>query len=159
MTGRFNGGRFFPYEDDGVNDPSSDFPIQETVEDFTGRKRKFEIAMHEHGLGFTVQADEVEKDGLGYQFSGFDATSPYLALGRLRDKMRRVLSTRHLAVGELGGPLPVHDTLRGRITSSDGEVAFVVDGQPLTLSEFGTLVATHEGFDFTFRFLDGTGDE
>ena len=152
MPGPWNG-RFSPYEEEGDNDPNADFPIQETAEDFAGRKRQFEISMHELGLGFMVQADEVGADGLGYEFSAFDQASPYLALGKLRAKMQRTLATRHLTKAEFGF-FPSHDTLRGRITSDDGEAVFVIDGTPLSLAQFGQLVATHEGFDFTLRFLD-----
>ena len=100
-----------------------------------------------------VQADEVGTEGLGYHFSAFDPASPYLALGKLRAKMQRILAIRRLTKGQFGF-FPSHDTLRGRITSDGGEAVFVVDGTPLSLTQFGQLVATHEGFDFTLRFLD-----
>lgn len=70
----------------------ADFPIHESVEDFAGKQRKFVINCHEGGLGYTVRASEEGKDGLGYQFASYSETSPYSALGRVRDKMSRVAS-------------------------------------------------------------------
>ena len=67
--------------------------------------------------------------------------------------MQRTLATRHLKKGEFGF-FPAHDTLRGRITSDGGEATFVVDGTPLSLAQFAQLALTHEGFDFTLRFVD-----
>lgn len=107
-------GRFAPFEEERPeNDPDTDFPIKEKVRDFSGKERSFEITYHNVGLGYTVMAVEKGKD-LGYQFSAFDANSPYLALGKLRGKMSKVLSTRHL-VQEKGRFYPAHDTLRGRL--------------------------------------------
>jgi hypothetical protein len=38
--------------------------------------------------------------------------------------------------------------VRGRISYAKGEVAFVIDGQLLTLQQFGKMVETFEGFEF-----------
>lgn len=152
-------GRFFPFKEDREeNNPERDFPIKEEVRDFTGKERTFEITYHNAGLGFMVDACEKTKGEFGYMFSAFDANSPYLALGRLRDKMQRVLSTRHL-VKEKGQYYASHDTLRGRISSRDGEVIFVVDGIPLSLQQFGKMAEMHEGWEFSFRFVDSTEDD
>lgn len=152
-------GRFFPFEEDRKeNDPDQDFPIQETVNDFAGKERHFEIKYHDAGLGFIVDAYEKVK-GEGYHFSAFDTTSPYIALGKLRDKMRRRLSTRHI-YKEKGRYYPSHDTIRGRITSSDGsDVIFVVDGIPLSLQQLGKMANMYEGWEFTFRFIDHAEDD
>jgi len=120
----------------------------------TGREHTFEVTYHEAPLGFGVTAAEVGKGGLGYEFSAFDATSPYLALYSVRQKIERTLATRYV---ERKGPphhVPTHDVLRGRITAGDGEAIFVIDGEPLSMEEFGKLVCTCEGWEFEFRFLD-----
>ncbi len=75
-----------------VNDPASDFPREDTREDFSGKQRRFKIDYRESGPGecgpgFMVTAEEVGKKGLGFEFSAFHAHSPYLALGRVREKM------------------------------------------------------------------------
>lgn len=153
---RWNG-RFHPVgENEQPNDPSKDFPMRETFVDFAGQERVFDITLRDVQLGYLVEADEVGKGYLGYQFATFSATSPYLALGDLRVKMRRALSTRHLKQSPEGHSLPAHDTLRGRITGdrdAEGPI-FVVDGVPLSLEEFGRLVQTYEGWQFSFRFVD-----
>ena len=147
-------GRFFPFEEDrNENNPEKDFPIEEKVRDFSGKERMFEITYRDVGLGFVVDAIEKVKGEGGYFFSVFDSTSPYLALGKLRDKMRCALSTRNL-YKEGGRFYPTHDTIQGRITSVDGQVGFVVDGIPLSLEQFAMIAEMHEGWDFTFTIAD-----
>jgi len=90
----------------------------------------------------------------GYVFREFDPTSPYLALGRLRGRIRQALSTRHIEEREPGSFQATHRTLRGRIGYDAREVGFVIDGQFLTLQQFGTMVETFEGFEFRLDILD-----
>ena len=130
-----------------------DFPIQEEVGDFTGRKRSFVIDYHERPLGFTVRASEAGKEGLGYQFASYSETSPYAALGRVRDKMKRGLATRHLS-GAKGPREMLHDSLEGRITSDGGAVALVVDGVALEIEDLERMLAAREGWGFELRITD-----
>jgi len=44
--------------------------------------------------------------------------------------------------------------VRGRISYSDGEVAFVIDGHLLTLRQFAKMVETFEGFEFRLDIRD-----
>src|SRR6058998_2338059 len=118
-------GKYHPYgQEKNENDPEKDFPIQEMVHDFNGKERKFEITYRDVGLGFAVDAREIGKEE-GYEFSAFDATSPYLALGKLRDQIGKMLSTRHLIKRE-GKWNILHDTLKGRIAYNEGQALFVV---------------------------------
>lgn len=152
-------GRFFPYEQDREeNNPERDFPIKEKVRDFSGKEREFTITYHDVGLGFVVHADEKVKGAGGYFFRAFDSNTPYRALGKIRDKIRKALSTRHL-LKEQGRYYPAHDTLKGRLTCMDGKLFFVVDGIPLTLQQFGKMAEMHEGWEFSFRFVDSTEDD
>jgi hypothetical protein len=138
---------------DGL-DWQRDFPMREEVEDYAGRQRVFLITCHEGGLGFTVRATEQGREGTGYEFAAYSETSPYSALGRVRDKMRRGLATRHI-VGSPGDYQMTHDQLRGRI-SSDREtgVFVVVDGIPLTMEDLAHILSTHEGWSFELTILD-----
>jgi hypothetical protein len=120
-------------------------------------RRWFVISLDEVELGYAVSATEDETDGEdGYYFREFDPNSPFLALGRLRGRIRHALATRHLQELSPGVFLPLHDTLRGRISYSreEDEVAFVIDGKFLTLSQFAKMVETYEGWQFRLDFLD-----
>src|SRR5262249_33065594 len=126
----------------------SDFPVREEVEDHAGRRRSFVISCHEGGLGFTVRAEESGGRDAGYQFAAYSESSPYSALGRLRQKMYRGLATRHIT-GRPGAYQMLHDTLRGRITSDgNGGVALVVDGLE------ASMLLTHEGLEFELKIVD-----
>lgn len=132
----------------------ADFPMREEVEDHTGRARAFVITCHEGGLGFTVRAEEEGRRGAGYQFAAYSETSPYSALGRLRQKMYRGLATRHVT-GPPGGYRMLHDRLSGRMTSDgEGGVALVVDGIALGIEDLASILASHTGWAFELQIVD-----
>ena len=132
----------------------ADFPMREEVEDYAGRTRSFVINCHEGGLGFTVRAEEEGRRGAGYQFPAYSETSPYNALGRLRQKMNQRLAMRHVT-GSPGAYRMLHDRLSGRITS-DGRagVILVVDGIALEIEDLASILRTHEGWDFELQIMD-----
>ena len=79
---------------------------------------------------------------------------PYSALGRVRQKMRRGLATRHLS-GRPGKYSMLHDRLTGRIDSDGaGGVVLVVDGVPLDMDNLSSILATHEGWCFELQIVD-----
>ena len=132
----------------------ADFPMREEVEDYAGRTRSFVINCHEGGLGFTVRAEEEGRRGVGYQFAAYSETSPYSALGRLRQKMYRSLATRHVS-GSSGAYRMLHDRLSGRITSDGkGGVVLVVDGIALGIEDLASILASHEGWGFELQIVD-----
>jgi hypothetical protein len=124
-----------------------EFPIYETIEGHSGRDRSFAIRCHEGPLGYTVRASEEGTNEPGYEFAAFSETSPYSALGRLRDKMHRGVATRYLSA-KRQGPRMLHETLRGRI-SSDGQggVVMVVDGIGLRIEDLETMLMSREGWE------------
>jgi hypothetical protein len=134
--------------------PEKDFPLRDTWEDFAGKTRTFEINYDPVPTGFSVQAVEVGKKRRGYEFSSFDPNDPYLALGRVRGKIRRALATRYL---KKNGTL-THNDVRGRITYFEEEdnAGLVIDGKPITTEEFTTILRSHEGWDFELRFVEPT---
>ncbi len=136
------------------DDPDKDFPVRQAFTDCSGQSRHFVIEYYPLRLGFGVQAEEEGKDGRGYFFREFDPASRYLALGRIRGRIEKALAIRHIEQRELGDFQTTHRTVRGRISSLDGEVAFVIDGQLLTLQQFGKMVETFEGFEFRFDIQD-----
>lgn len=150
----FNG-RWKPPDESGKrDDPDQDFPLRQAFTDCAGHTRQFVISYFPASLGFGVQADEEGKDGQGFSFREFDATSPYLALGRIRGRIQEALATRHIEEPEPGNFQATHRTLRGRISYSAGGVAFIIDGQLLTLPQFAKLVETFEGFEFRMDIID-----
>jgi hypothetical protein len=149
-----NGRWQLPGNSDKGNDPDSDFPIRQDFTDYSGRARHFVITFFRAKLGFGVQAEEEGKEGQGYCFREFDPTSPYLALGRIRGRIKQALSVRHIEQSEPGNFQATHQTVRGRISYSSEEVAFIIDGQLLSLQQFGKMVETFEGFEFCLDILD-----
>jgi len=150
----FNGRWRVPDESGEHREPDSDFPFQQAFADYAGQERNFVISYFHTSLGFGVQAEEEGKEGNGFYFREFDANSPYLALGRLRGRIRDALATRHIEEREPGNFQATHQTVRGRISYSEDEVAFVIDGQLLTLQQFGHMVETFEGFEFRLEIQD-----
>jgi hypothetical protein len=133
----------------------ADFPMREEVEDHAGRTRTFVINCHEGGLGWTVRAREEGRRGAGYEFAAYSETSPYSALGRLRQKMYRGVATRHIS-GSPGAYQMLHDKLSGRITSDgNGGVVLVVDGLAVGEENLASILLTHEGWSFELQIVDG----
>jgi hypothetical protein len=138
----------------GEQGGQADFPIREEVEDYAGRMRSFVINCHEGSLGFTVRAEEENHHGAGYEFAAYSETSPYNALGRLRQKMHRGVATRHVT-GSRGAYRMLHDTLSGRIaTDGNGGVVLVVDGVALGIEDLASMLGTHEGWGFQLQIAD-----
>lgn len=132
----------------------ADFPMREEVEDYAGRMRGFVITCGEGNLGFTVRAEEEGRGGNGYEFAAYSETSPYSALGRLRQKLYRALATRHVC-GSPGTYRMLHDRLSGRITSAgEGAVLLVVDGIALGIDDLASILASHEGWAFELQTVD-----
>lgn len=136
------------------HDTPDDFPLRDEVEDFAGTTRTFVITCHEGGLGFTVRAQEEGREGTGYEFAAYSETSPYAALGRLRQKMHRALATRHITKSDHGYQM-LHDGLNGRITwDRERGVALVVDGIQLSMEDLASILASHEGWAFEMKIVD-----
>ena len=132
----------------------SDFPIREEVEDYAGRMRAFVINCHEGGLGFTVRAAEDGRHGDGYEFAAYSEASPYSALYRVRQKMRRGLAMRHLTRLRDAYHM-LHDRLSGRVTSDGkGGVLLIVDGIPLRIEDLASILGTHAGWGFELQIVD-----
>ena len=95
----------------------------------------------------------------GYQFQiiGDPKDDLLVLLGRLIEKIRRALSTKHLTDGNLG--LQVADrVVRGRIEwdeAQDGHVpVLVIDGREITWNDFGRMLMSFEGWQFQLNIRD-----
>lgn len=77
--------------------------------------------------------------------------NPIAALGRLREKARRAMATRHLD----NNRDMLHDKLRGRITWSPEErIGLVVDGLAVDMDHLVRLLSMHEGWEFELTIKD-----
>lgn len=123
------------------------FPFEEQFHDFSGQRRSFRISLRSRPTGdFFLEAKEVSKRE-GYRFEVYSAaySEPAVgdALGVLRRKIRRTLSTRYLQLDAEGKKQLTHDELEGRITYG----GLVVDGEMLTFEELRTILTVYEGFE------------
>jgi hypothetical protein len=113
-------------------------------------------------LGPEVALDAFElQDGhpAGYEFQIIgDSEEDLLVLfGRLIERIRRALSTKHLTEGSLG--LQIADqVVRGRIAWDDAYEGrlplMIIDGREVTWEDFGHMLMTFEGFHFQLNIRD-----
>lgn len=140
-------------EDNGSH-PKSNFPATEEFVDFAGRIRTFKLEQYPvPGGGYGVAAVEDAAGDDGYRFRAFSVVDPFHALGDLRQRIRKLLSIRHL-FDEHGRLSLTHDRLRGHI--SYGGV--VVDGIFLTFEQLAELIQTYEGFQFDLQIMGSSDD-
>ncbi|MGA2256488.1 MAG: hypothetical protein ABSG53_17705 [Thermoguttaceae bacterium] len=132
---------------------ASDFPNEEEFVDFAGRTRKFKLEQYPVPSGYGVCASEDVEGDDGYVFRTFSTVDPFHALGDLRGRIRKLLSTRHL-IKQDGRQSLTHDRLRGRISSG----GVVVDGIFLTFEQLAELVQTYEGFQFDLKIVDSSDE-
>ncbi|MDZ4163513.1 MAG: hypothetical protein U1C55_00130 [Smithellaceae bacterium] len=118
---------------------SIDFPKKDGFFDFEGKEREFEYLIHETGTGFMVRAKETKE--IGYEFHAFSETNPFNALGELRQKIRKRLSTRYLQK-EKSGHYLYHDEAKGQI----GYGGVIIDGAFIPFEQLNEMIQTYEGF-------------
>jgi hypothetical protein len=134
---------------DAIKEAHSSFPLRETFMDCCGNEREFIIDFSRSDDQRFLRAVEAISGEGRYEFGAMSESDPYLALGRLRQTIRRELSTRYLQAA--GGRLALsHDALKGRIAY--GGVA--VDGQFVSFAELVELIQTCEGFQISLRISD-----
>jgi hypothetical protein len=127
------------------------FPIREAFVDCGGQTREFVIDFSRSDDRRFLTAVEVSDSDGRYRFEAMSESDPYLAVGRLRQKIQRELSTRYLR--SHGERLHLsHEMMKGRITY--GGVA--VDGRFVSFDEFVDLFQTYEGFHFSLEIRDPT---
>ena len=125
------------------------FPHRESFVDCTGVTREFVIDFaRSDDRRFLIAVEVADEEGR-YEFSAMSETDPYLALGRLRQTIRRELSTRYLLSGD-GRLSLAYDEMKGRVAY--GGVA--VDGRFVRFADLVELIQTYEGFHFSLRIVD-----
>jgi hypothetical protein len=129
--------------------------------DSAGELHEFHFRTHLFGTGVALNAFELRDGHLsGYQFQIIaDPEEDSLAVfGRLTEKMRRALSTKHLTDSEHGMEIADHRVVRGRIEWDDahnGRVPLlVIDGREVGWDEFGRMLMSFEGWQFKLSIAD-----
>ena len=141
--------RFEVPEEDSL---SEDFPRIETARDCCGKVREFEVSLHTTDGGYFLRAREMREAPGGYEFAAHHAASPYVALGRLRQRIAEGLSTRYL-VEEDGIRQLGHDRAVGHI----GYGCVVIDGEEIPFDELTSMLETYEGWSFEIRIAEPFG--
>jgi len=130
---------------------STDFPKKNYFVDFEGKEREFEYLISETSIGYLVRARETKE--LGYEFEAFSETNPFNALGELRQKIRKRLSTRYLQK-EKDGLCFYHDEAKGQI----GYGGVIIDGIFVPFDRLNSMIQTYEGFLIEIK-LKGLSEE
>lgn len=131
------------------SDEHEDFPRVEIATDCCGNVRRFSVELLTTDGGFFLRARELGVETAGYEFAAHSEASPYLALGRLRARIREALATRYLTL-EDGHRRFGHDRAVGRI----GYSGMVIDGQEVPFEEFATMLQSYEGWQFSLKIAD-----
>ena len=128
--------------------------------DCAGETHQFHFRTRLFGSGVALDAFELrEGNPAGYQFQivGDPEDDLFALLGRLMQKIRRTLSSKHLADDGNGLRL-AERTLRGRIEWDDSQVdrtlLVVVDGREISWEDFGRMLMTFEGWQFKLEIRD-----
>ena len=116
-------------------------------------------------LGAEAEQVGVEPgDGYRYRVLGEHHEDPAVVLARLRSKVRDEVGRAYLEPADTTPGWQVADLdLAGRVTwsgtSSVPEPSVVIDGRPFDWATFGRMVAMFEGWEFSMRFSDGSGED
>ena len=132
-------------------DVKKDFPIIDEYHDCAGKKKVFQINNQQLPNGWFLTAIEQQSDEHGYQIEAFSETSPYLALGEIRKKIRKALSVKYLGLSADSVTL-THEKMCGsliydRESESHG---LLVDGRFISMTELETILSGYEGWEFDF---------
>jgi hypothetical protein len=131
------------------SEAAESFPIRESFVDCSGSTREFIIDISRgDDARFLTAVEATEEEGR-YEFSAMSETDPYLALARLRQTIRRELSTRYLQPNSRRAELS-HDVLKGRV----GYGGVAVDGRFVTFADLVELIQTYEGFHVSLELID-----
>ena len=104
---------------------------------------------------FHLVAEETEKSKgtrFGYEFSASSYVSPGYTMGKLREKIRKVLAVKYLD-REKGTPFLTHDSLLARVSYCDEEESIVLeaDGRKITKEEFWKMISSYEGWEIELK--------
>lgn len=128
--------------------------------DCDGEVHEFYFRTHLLGPGVTLDGFELRDGhpaGYWFQIIGKPEEDLLVLLGRLIERIRRALSTKHLTDGNLGLRI-AGQVVRGRIEwddAHDGRLPIIIiDGREVSWGEFGHMLMTFEGFHFQLNIRD-----
>ena len=102
-------------------------------------------------------ASEEESSGYRFQILGDPLSDQFVLLGKLIEKMRRLLAVVHIRDSDLGLHV-VDETVRGRIEwdGVDGSrmPCVIIDGRRVEWDELGRMLMTFEGWQFKLEVCD-----
>lgn len=137
------------------------------LRDSRGVSHLFHLRTSLVATGLLIEAIE-DTDGrtAGYQFAvlGQHEDDPLKLFGRLYEKIRRRLAQQHLEEEDDGPQIGKDWIVRGMITwgekSDRGRrlPGLVIDGRSVTWEEFGSMLASFEGFQFKLEIRDRTDE-
>ena len=123
--------------------------------DSTGEAHEFHFRTYLFGAGVALDAFELcdgHPAGYHFQIIGDLKEDLLVLLGRLIEKIRRALSTKHLTNGEHGLQNSDQRVVRGWIEWDDtpnGRVPIlIIDGREIDWDEFGRMFMSFEGWQF-----------
>ena len=129
--------------------------------DCTGEMHEFHFRTNLFGPGVAIDGFELRNGHpAGYQFQiiGDPEEDLPVLLGRLIQRMRRALATKHLTEGQFGLQIADHRVVRGKIDADidqDGRVPLlIIDGKEITWDEFGRMLMSFEGWRFKMTLAD-----
>ncbi len=128
--------------------------------DCTGEDHEFHFRTRLLGPKVAIDAFELrdgEPGGYQFQIIGDADDNLLVLLGRLIERIRRALSTKHLTTTDLGRQI-ANSSVLGRIEwddAYDGQVPLlIIDGQEVTWQEFGRMLMSFEGWQFQLNIRD-----
>jgi hypothetical protein len=106
---------------------------------------------------FDGTSEEEQLSGYRFQILGDPLSDQFVLLGKLIEKMRRLIAVAHVRHGDLGLEI-VDETIRGRIEWDGAEHSrmpcVVVDGRRVEWDELGRMLMTFEGWQFKLEVRD-----
>ena len=135
------------------------------ITDCDGETHQFHFQTRLLGNIVALEAFEL-RDGNpgGYecQIIGDPKDDLFGLLGRLVQKIRRMLSIKHIKEDEQHGLQIANEVVRGRIdgdySGPERSPVVVVDGREISWNEFGEMLLTFEGWQFKLEIFDRTDE-
>jgi hypothetical protein len=135
------------------------------ITDCSGETHQFHFQTRLLGGIVSLEAFEL-RDGSpgGYecQIIGDPEDDLFTLLGRLVQKIRRMLSIKHITEDERHGLQIADQTVRGRIdgdySGTERTPVVIVDGREISWAAFGEMLLTFEGWQFKLDIVDNSDE-